>query len=152
MPSVASLQQQQYYAHPQNAFWWIMQQLLGIDRALPYEQRIKRLPGHGIGLWDVLHACRRQGSLDSAIEHDSVQANDFAALLSAYPAVRAIFFNGKSVEQLFRRHVVRGQSFQPPVPLQTLPSTSPANARLRPADKCRQWRVILEHLPVDSTG
>src|ERR1700761_4925483 len=75
-PGVASLEATQYYAHPRNQFW----RLVGaaIDEPLhelAYEDLLIRLTKHGIGLWDVLAACEREGSLDRAIRHAS--PNDF---------------------------------------------------------------------------
>lgn len=149
MPGEISLVQQQYYAHPRNAFWWIMDQLLGIPQEHSYAQRIAALRAHGIALWDVLHRCERTGSLDSAIQQHSAEANDFALFLSRYDGIRAICFNGKSVQQMFQRHVIRGLGFQPQQKLLTLPSTSPANARLRPDAKLNAWAVITQLLQPD---
>ena len=49
-PSVASLEKQQYYGKPQNAFWRIMGELFGAGRELPYEQRINILADAGIAI------------------------------------------------------------------------------------------------------
>ena len=50
--------------------------------ALPYRERLAVLRAHGLGLWDVYAACRREGSLDSAIEN--AQLNDLASLTVSY--------------------------------------------------------------------
>jgi len=34
IPSVKSLEQQQYYGHPRNAFWWIMGEIFGFDHTI----------------------------------------------------------------------------------------------------------------------
>ncbi|MDP1172083.1 hypothetical protein, partial [Klebsiella pneumoniae] len=53
-PGVASLQAAQYYAHPRNAFWPVMTELLGEAGlpARPYALRLQALLAHGVGLWD----------------------------------------------------------------------------------------------------
>ncbi|MEO6595135.1 MAG: uracil-DNA glycosylase family protein, partial [Planctomycetota bacterium] len=38
MPGVRSLQAQQYYAHPQNAFWNILGAICGFVPTLPYTE------------------------------------------------------------------------------------------------------------------
>jgi TDG/mug DNA glycosylase family protein len=138
MPGVASLQAQRYYAHPQNQFWPIMGALLGFDPALPYAERCARLNAGGIALWDVLQSCVRPGSLDADIDAASAEPNDFAAFLAEHPHILQIAFNGGSAEALFRRHVrPRLQALT----LETirLPSSSPAHASLRPAEKLKLW-------------
>src|SRR5689334_13494704 len=78
-PGAASLAAAQYYAHPRNQFWPLVSHLAGEDlAALPYAARLPRLLAHGFGLWDVLGACEREGSLDSAIRKPA--ANDFERL------------------------------------------------------------------------
>jgi hypoxanthine-DNA glycosylase len=103
MPGVASLAANQYYAHPRNAFWPIMAALLGFSSQLDYPARVAALRQAQVAVWDVLHSCRRQGSLDSAIEDDLLLANDLAGFLAGHPAIHHIFFNGAKAESCFRR-------------------------------------------------
>jgi hypoxanthine-DNA glycosylase len=141
MPGVASLAAGEYYAHPRNAFWGIMAALLGFDAAAPYTERATALRDAGIALWDVLDACRRPGSLDTAIEPETIVVNDFAGFFAAHPRIGHVFFNGGKAAELFRRHV--GAAVLPAgVATRRLPSTSPTNARLRFADKLEAWRVV----------
>lgn len=142
MPGVASLTAQRYYAHPQNAFWRIMGEVLGFASDAPYGKRVLALQRAGIALWDVLASCERPGSLDSAIRRDSEQANDIAALLATHPRITRILFNGGAAEATFRRHhavVLRRSDLS----FVRLPSTSPAHASLRFEQKCAVWRAVL---------
>jgi len=66
MPGAASLAAGEYYAHPRNAFWTIIDSVFGVRRELPYAARMQGLSAHGIALWDVLQSCERAGSLDAA--------------------------------------------------------------------------------------
>jgi hypoxanthine-DNA glycosylase len=147
VPGLASLVQQQYYAHPRNAFWPIMAELLGFDADLPYGTRLQRLQNHRIALWDVVHRCQRPGSLDQNIAKDSVEANDFASFFGQHSQLRGICFNGGTAETLFKRHVMRGGiSIPSGIEMARLPSTSPANAGLRLEQKLEQWRLVINDL------
>lgn len=139
MPGVESLKQQQYYAHPRNLFWGMMDELFGAGRHLPYEARLARLRAHRIALWDVAHRCRRSGSLDANIT--DVEANDFAKLFATSPQIHTIFFNGQKSAELFRKLVQPGLQHTPT--LITLPSSSPANASISLENKRAAWRQIL---------
>lgn len=141
MPGLASLAASQYYAHPRNTFWPIMGELFGAHRQLAYEQRVDRLTGAGIAVWDVLGECVRPGSLDSEIQREGRVANDFLRFLQDNPGITAIYFNGGMAAELFRRIVLPTLGEQRAI-LQQLPSTSPANARMRLADKLAAWRVV----------
>lgn len=142
MPGEASLNAGQYYAHPRNAFWRIMGDLLGAGPALPYPARLARLTAAGIALWDVVADCERRGSLDAAIVRESVQANDFRHFFAEHPGIEQVFFNGAAAEKLFRRHVLPGLDGVP-IELHRLPSTSPAHAARGYADKLAAWSVIV---------
>lgn len=145
IPGIRSLTEQQYYAHPQNAFWRIFAELLGFDAAAPYAARCAALTGGGIALWDVLASCRRPGSLDSSVEQDSIAANDIAGFLDAHAAVSAIYFNGALAEKTFRRHVLPTlPAARQAIHRLRLPSTSPAHAGLRLEDKLAAWRCVAE--------
>lgn len=67
MPGARSLAEHEYYAHPRNLFWPLMDDLFGIERTWPYERRLAALLARGLGLWDVLRHCEREGSLDASI-------------------------------------------------------------------------------------
>jgi hypoxanthine-DNA glycosylase len=126
MPGRASLQAGQYYAFGRNAFWKIMGELFSAGPDLAYPERLDRLVGARIALWDVLAACQRPGSLDSDIKLNSAEANDFNHFFATHPAVSHVFFNGRTAESVFRRRVV--PELTPELELVALPSTSPAHA------------------------
>lgn len=149
MPGEMSLRRQQYYAHPRNHFWPIMEDLLGVPARAPYLERVERLAETGVALWDSLKACVRPGSLDTSIVPDTEEPNDFLSLLETHPAIRAICFNGKKSEQVFRKHVLPALpgALLERLDLIGLPSTSPANAGYTYQQKLARWRVIVEYLP-----
>ena len=68
LPGQESLRRRQYYAHPRNAFWAIIERLFEIPAAVAYARRVQMLRRSGVALWDVCAAAVRPGSLDGAIE------------------------------------------------------------------------------------
>ncbi len=109
-PGEASLAATQYYAHPRNQFWRLLGSVL--DEPLTecaYEERLRRLLSHGIGVWDVLAACEREGSLDAAIRN--ANPNDFATLRAHAPKLAKVCFNGKTAG---RFAPVIGEAATPP--------------------------------------
>lgn len=143
MPGAQSLRQQQYYAHPRNAFWGIMAELLGLGAPGSYEARTAALVHHRIALWDVLAACERPGSLDASIVASSVVPNDFGGFLRHHAGIVRICFNGAAAERLFLRHVQPRLPAMPGIALRRLPSTSPAHAGMARGDKLQAWREAL---------
>jgi len=142
MPGLASLAAGEYYAHTRNAFWRIAGKLLEFDPAAPYRVRVQAIRSARIAVWDVLHSCVRQGSLDTMIENDTEIANDFRAFFRAHGKITHVFFNGAKAEASFRRHVYREISAVP-IRFARLPSTSPANASISYSRKLQAWRAIL---------
>lgn len=136
-PSVLSLASQQYYGNPRNGIWRIAGELFGFDAASPYSERVAALIAHGVAVWDVLKFCRRAGSLDSAVERDSMVANDFAAFFAAHPSIDNVYFTGGAAEANYRRLV----PVTAPMTYVRLPSTSPAHT-MRYELKLAAWRVI----------
>lgn len=138
-PSVASLARQQYYAHPQNQFWKILQAIWPsspIDiSADSYEKRSEWLLARGLGLWDVYASCERAGSLDTAIRN--AQVNDFVGLARRCPQLRAIAHNGGESFRHANYTATLG------LPVYKLPSTSPANASWSFARKLAAWREVV---------
>ena len=143
MPGPASLAAGQYYAHKQNAFWRIMAELLLFDPAIPYKDKIQALRSARIALWDVLHSCKRTGSLDARIENETQTANDFVDFFHSHRNITHVYFNGTKAESCFKQLVkpsIESDMFR----YERLPSTSPANASIPFERKLEAWRVILE--------
>jgi hypoxanthine-DNA glycosylase len=141
MPGKQSLAKNQYYAHPQNAFWKIMGELLDIKPNSTYENRLDLLCSAGIALWDVLASCERSSSLDSHIKNE--QANDFTSFFIRHPNITQVFFNGSKAEQCFKKFVQNKQTL-PPLQYCRLPSTSPAHAGMCYEDKLQAWGKVEE--------
>ena len=139
-PGVASLAAQQYYGHPQNHFWKILQAIWpsspGDIRASSYQIRSEWLLSKGLGVWDVYAACEREGSLDSKIRNAVV--NDFAGLRQACPELEAIAHNGGESFKHSKHTLLLG------LPVYKLPSTSPANASWSFERKLAAWREVFQ--------
>lgn len=142
IPGEASLAAGQYYAHPRNAFWPIMAELLGFAPDTPYTERLQALQQADIALWDVLHSCHRKGSMDTAIENDSVEVNNFDGFFAGHPGIRLVCFNGSMAERSYRQHVLKHGKHTVMQYLR-LPSTSPAHAALSLQQKMEIWRAAL---------
>ncbi len=136
MPGNRSLELNQYYGHNGNAFWKLLFTLFDESFSEDYTIRKNLLLQHNLALWDVLQACERQGSLDSAIQKEVV--NDFGAFLVAHPNIQYILFNGQAAAKYFKKYVTVSDSYT----LITLPSTSPAHAGLSFDKKLAAWEII----------
>jgi TDG/mug DNA glycosylase family protein len=137
LPGEVSLQKTQYYAHPQNQFWRLLEPVVGQALAnIPYEARLEILREAGIGLWDVIHSARRVGSLDTAIRDH--MPNSLAQFIAGLPALRAIGFNGGKASQIGRRELASDGG----PALITLPSSSPAHASVSFAGKQAEWVAL----------
>jgi TDG/mug DNA glycosylase family protein len=146
MPGVKSLEAQQYYAHPRNAFWPILSVLFDITWSAQYDRRIEQFKGLPLVLWDVLQSCHRPGSLDSAIDKKSHEVNDIVGLLEQHPGIALIAFNGVTAEQLFRRHVLKDLPGKAGPDLLRLPSTSPAHAARSLQQKVEAWSLLKRYV------
>jgi len=134
-PSEASLAAQHYYGHPQNQFWRILAEVLGVPLAqMDYAAKLAAARAAGLAIWDVYGRCAREGSLDSAIR--DVQPNAFGKLKQIAPQLRRVCFNGKTAGKFAGQ--LQSLGFETSV----LPSTSPAYT-LPFAAKLAAWRAAL---------
>lgn len=139
MPGIASLDAAEYYAHPRNAFWKIISETFNNGQMFQsYEKKKNCLLAHGIGLWDNLQYCERNGSLDSNIRKEV--PNDFETLLAQYPKVQKLLFNGQKSFQFFKKY---HSGLLEELEYYTLPSTSPANATLCFDTKLAEWQKFI---------
>ena len=138
LPGQESLRRGQYYAHPRNAFWPIVEKLFSIPVEADYDERVRLLNGAGVALWDVCAAAHRPGSLDGSIRKE--MPNDLAKFLKTHRGVKLICFNGQKAAALSQKH----KSLTVDIKSVTLPSTSPANAGIPFEEKLRQWAIIKE--------
>ena len=134
-PSEASLAARHYYAHPQNQFWRLLAEVLGLSLVeFDYPEKQRALLSAGIGVWDVYGLCQREGSLDSAIRE--ARPNDFSRVTAVAVQLRRVCFNGKTAARFVREFAAQG--FDTCV----LPSSSPAYT-LSFSRKLARWRESL---------
>ena len=138
MPGLTSLLKQEYYAHPQNAFWKI---IFSIFDKLPvpevFQEKANLLIKNKIALWDVLQHCERKGSLDIHIKNHV--ENNFDSLFAEYPNIKRILFNGKESHKYFVKKFgqIEGITYY------VMPSTSPANT-VTFEKKLHLWSEVLK--------
>ena len=139
LPGEASLAARQYYAHPGNHFWRLMEKVIGRELvALDYPQRVERIQDQKIALWDMVASGVRKGSLDQALRPHRLQK--VAGLSKELSDLRLIAFNGKTAAVLGAKmagidHVAQLQ----------LPSSSAANT-MPLVEKLRYWERLTDFL------
>jgi hypoxanthine-DNA glycosylase len=134
-PSVASFEQDFYYAHPRNAFWKILEAVTGYP-VNNRDQKIWLLKENKLGLWDTVASCKRSDSLDTSLR--DIVPNDIPSLLARYPSVRKLAFTGKKAQAIFEKHFKDLD-----IERVYLPSPSPAHAAMRFEEKVEAYRRLL---------
>lgn len=127
MPSPASREQGFYYGHPQNRFWRVLAAIFDEPAPRTIEEKRDMLLHHHVALWDVLASCEIEGASDASIR--GARPNDLARIFDAAD-IRAVFATGTKAGELYRKLIEPTLG----VPCTTLPSTSPANAKMKLAD------------------
>ncbi len=135
IPSVKSREVKFYYGHPQNRFWKVLAKLFDEE----IDNRKEFLLEHHIALWDVLKSCEIDGSSDSSIRNEI--PNDISYILEK-SSIKVIFTTGKTAHKYYEKY------FKDKIELLeiNLPSTSPANQRIKEDELMEKYRVILEYL------
>ena len=140
MPGMKSLKEQQYYAHPQNRFWKLMELFCNVENLqdFDYQEKLQTLLKNKIALWDVIQVCNREGSLDSNIQNEI--PNNIPKLLKNFPNIKYICLNGNKAYSAFKKHF---SELLKQYKCYKLPSTSPANARYKLDDLYQEWQQAL---------
>jgi hypoxanthine-DNA glycosylase len=86
-------------------------------------------------LWDLLAACEREGSLDSAIRNPA--ANDFERLHRLFPELEAEGFNGQTSGKF------APQFAEPGYRTVVLSSSSSAHMAMTFEQKLASWRRLI---------
>lgn len=140
MPGIKSLEEQQYYAHPQNRFWKVMGNICNEPKLseLDYDTKLKILLNSNIALWDTIKSCKREGSLDSDIQNE--KPNNIGKLLKTYPNIEIICLNGNksyiALKKYFPDLLKKYTCYK-------MLSTSPANARYSLNILIKEWSKII---------
>lgn len=134
-PSIKSFENDLYYGNPLNQFWKILKAVTSYP-VNNNDQKIWLLKECKLGLWDMIASCKRESSLDSSLEDETV--NDMATLLEENPNIKKIAFTGKKSEALFKTHFSH-------LDIETfyLPSPSPAYAAMKFEDKVKVYKEKL---------
>jgi hypoxanthine-DNA glycosylase len=138
LPGEKSLAMHEYYAHPQNKFWRIIAAITDSQTPVNYGDKLSLLIKNRIGVWDVVREAKRIGSLDTNIVDEL--PNDIDTFISRHKNLKVISFNGTKSMKLFDKYFKRREHFK----YIHLPSSSPANARIKFDEICERWRELLE--------
>lgn len=139
LPGKKSLELNEYYGYSRNRFWKVIANITDSDLPLSYEEKKDLLLKNRIGVWDVVHSAKREGSLDSNIKNEI--PNDLDGFLSKHKKIKIICFNGTKAQKLFDKYFER----KPKIKYILLPSTSPANTGSSFDVICEKWSQILNY-------
>ena len=120
-PSVKSREQAFFYGHPRNRFWKVLAAVLKEEEPQTVEEKKAMLFRRGVAVYDVIEQCSIIGSSDSSIK-DVVPA-DLGKIVGE-SQIQKVYTNGKTAGKLYKKY----QDKEMNLPMEELPSTSPANA------------------------
>jgi hypoxanthine-DNA glycosylase len=137
LPGDVSIEKHQYYGHPGNDFWRLLDRAIGENLAsMDYESRLETLKRNGIGLWDVFKAGDREGSEDAKIKGEEI--NHFSILREIAPKLRLVCFNGRKSGKY--EPVLREMGYETKIIL----SSSGANRRFLEKRES-EWKTAFKH-------
>lgn len=139
IPSPKSRESGFYYGHPQNRFWPVLAALWKVQTPMGADERRKFALQHKIALWDVLASCDIAGASDTSIRNPI--ANDIGALLQK-TSVRYIFTTGQAAHKYYNALVLPKVDHS----AIALPSTSPANCRMKFDELCQRYQILHQKL------
>jgi hypoxanthine-DNA glycosylase len=134
-PSIQSVKNDFYYAHPRNQFWKILSAITEYP-INNRDQKIWLLKEAKLGLWDMIASCSRENSLDSSLEDEVV--NDISALLEQYPSIMKVAFTGRKAEALYKLHFSHLE-----IETVYLPSPSAAYAKMKFEEKVKIYEMLI---------
>ena len=137
-PSVKSREEGFYYAHKQNRFFKVLSSIFLEEEPITIEERKEFLIRHNIALYDVIYSCSIIGSSDSSIK--DVVPIDIENILKEYPNIKVIGINGKKAQSLFNKYIK--ENINRDIKLIYLPSTSPANAKMKLDDLVKEYKKL----------
>lgn len=135
-PSVKSREYGFYYSHKQNRFFPVLAKVFGEEAPSSIEERKDYLKRHHIALYDVIEECDILGSDDASIRN--AIPSDIPSILKKYPNIKRIGITGKKAGILFDRYLKDKVNTE----VIYLPSTSPANAKMKMDELVREYRVL----------
>ena len=139
MPSPKSRELGFYYSHPRNRFWPVLAKIFGEELPKTPEEKRAFCLRHKIALWDVLKECDIEGASDSSIKN--AVPNDLSVILNS-AKIQAIFATGATAAKLYKKFIEP----ETKIPATALPSTSPANAKIKFEELVEEYKRILEYL------
>lgn len=139
MPSPKSRELGFYYSHPRNRFWPVLAEIFGEEIPKTPEEKTDFCLRHKIALWDVLKECDIEGASDSSIKN--AVPNDMSIIFEKAP-IKAVFTTGTTAAKLYKKFI----EAETKIPAITLPSTSPANAKVKFEELVEEYKIVLEYL------
>ncbi len=121
-PSVKSREVSFYYGNERNRFWEVLAKGLNEEKPTTLEEKKALLDKHNVALWDIVTECEIKGSQDASIKLIGV-ANIRRVLEES--SIKTIITNGNKAKDIFLKFYPDLENM-----VISLPSTSPANARL----------------------
>ena len=135
-PSPLSREKGEYYGNPRNQFWRLIFGVFGEPFDNPdYQKKKAVLAKNGIALCDVILECEPTGALDSGIRN-TMYRSELPGFISEHE-ISNVLFNGNNAYLFYRRGI--GD-----IDRRVLPSSSPANARMKFEEKLQHWREMLQ--------
>ncbi len=135
IPSVKSRGEGFYYMHPKNRFWKVLESVFGEEILDKKEFCLQ----HGIALWDTCASCEIHASSDASIKN--IVPNDLEVIFQK-AKIKQIFTTGKKAHEIYQKYlypIYKKEDI-------CLPSTSPANAKMKLEDLIKEYQVIIKYL------